>query len=470
MLRKTLAIIIAVIIIVAAVSAVAYTQFIAPSGEAREIKIGLVAPISGSPIGTDMKRAAELAVQEINDAGGIYVSIWRTHVNISLVYVNTIDDSPSNALNAMTQSWNTNPVDLFIGGYGSAGTLADEKVAMDNRVPFIITGASNNLVTRRGPQGDYGGYGSSGIYSTADSVGMSYMFHYCTTTYDYAKTVVDFFSETMKPMVAPSRNFSLALLYRYDAFGQGVAAATKYWIQTEDLPITIVAEEHYTPGSSSEQATALAGIKAANPDAVFIAENPDKSPGLIDVGWNTVGLKTVYVSVENNQDPQFYSLLEQYGSMADGQLMESKMDPFMVPSYSTIVGDYSSKFNATYGVMPGMMGADTYDAFYIAKAAIESAGTVDKAAVRDAIETISIDQSLVLMENGKIQFSTGNESTSSIGISYHEIKPVTFMEQLKYNSTTGKLQSVIIWPSSAGSISNFNQTTFTLPTGYVAGS
>ena len=30
--------------------------------------------------------------------------------------------------------------------------------------------------------------------------------------------------------------------------------------------------------------------------------------------------------------------------------------------------------------MPGMMGADTYDAFYIAKDAIERAGTVDKAA------------------------------------------------------------------------------------------
>jgi ABC-type branched-subunit amino acid transport system substrate-binding protein len=172
-------------------------------------------------------------------------------------------------------------------------------------------------------------------------------------------------------------------------------------------------------------------------------------------------LKTVYVAVENNQDPQFYSLLEGFDNgIGVGQLLESKMDPFMVPSYSTAVGAYSAKFNQTYGVAPGMLGADTYDAFFIAKAAIESAGTLDKAAVRKAIENTNMPNSLILTQNGKIQFSTG--------VNYHEIQPITFMEQLALTSSN-KLQSQIIWPSSAGSISNFNQTTFTLPHGYVAG-
>jgi ABC-type branched-subunit amino acid transport system substrate-binding protein len=147
--------------------------------------------------------------------------------------------------------------------------------------------------------------------------------------------------------------------------------------------------------------------------------------------------------------------------MGNSQLMESKMDPFMNPSYSTAVGTYATKFNQTYSVMPGMMGADTYDAFYIAKAAIESAGTLDKAAVRQAIENTNMKDSLILTQTGKIQFSTG--------VNYHEILPITFMEQLNWNSATNKLQSQIIWPASAGGISNFNQTTFTLPTGYIAG-
>ena len=90
-------------------------------------------------------------------------------------------------------------------------------VAIENKVPFIITGASNQLVTRRGPQGNFGGAGPTGTYSLPnDAEGVSYMFHYCTTTYDYAKTVVDFLAQEMKPMVSPNRNLNLALYYRDD--------------------------------------------------------------------------------------------------------------------------------------------------------------------------------------------------------------------------------------------------------------
>ena len=78
--------------------------------------------------------------------------------------------------------------------------------------------------------------------------------------------------------------------------------------------------------------------------------------------------------------------------------------------------------------MPGMMGADTYDAFYIAKDAIQSAGTIDKAAVRQAIENTDINQMLIQTKTGKVQFSTG--------VNYHEIDPVTFIEQLKWDSST----------------------------------
>ena len=459
MQKKILAIIVILIIIIAAVAAIELIPQ-APSPEARNIQIGLVAPVSGSPVGVDMQRAAELAVNEINSDGGVYVSSWHAHVNITLVTADTKGDAPADAKTAVTQLENTNPVDLFIGGYGSAGTLADEVVAMQNRIPFIITGASNDLVTRRGPQGNYGGFGTTGTYSTNDSEGMSYIFHYCTTTYDYTKTVVDFFAQVMKPMVAADRNFSLAILYRNDAFGQGVNPATKYWIQNESLPITVVSDRGYTAGET-DFTTDLKVVQQSNPDAVFVAENPNLTPLVIQQGWSTVGLKTVYVAVENNQDPQFYSLLEGMGNgIGNGQLMESRMDPFMVPSYSTAVGTYSAKFNQTYGVAPGMMGADTYDAFFIAKAAIESAGTLDKAAVRQAIENTNMQDSLILTQTGKIQFSTG--------VNYHEIQPITFMEQLALNSAN-KLQTQIIWPTSAAGISNFNQTTFTLPKGYVAG-
>lgn len=453
MQKKLLAVIIAVIIVVAAVAAIQLIKP-APSAEARNIKIGLVAPMSTS-IGQDMANAAEMAVKEINDAGGVYISEWNTNVNITIITADTVNDAPANAVTPVTRAIETDQVDMLIGGYGSAGTLANQVKAIEARVPYLITGASNQLVTRRGPQGDYGGFGPNGPNSISDAEGMSYMFHYCTTTYDYSKTVVNFFASEMKPLVAENRNFSLAILYRNDAFGQGVEQATKYWIQNQNLPITLVADRSYDPATTNYQ-TDLTVVKAANPDAVFVVDNPDKTPLIIKQGWNDVGLKTVYIAVENNQDPVFYSLL---GSVGDGQLLESKLNPFMTESYSTLVQTYSQKFKETYGVDAGMMGADTYDAFYVAKDAITRAGTVDKAAVRDALESTDMPQMLIQTESGRIRFSTG--------LNYHEISPVTFIEQLKWDSATSTLKSQIVWAPTGSD--NLKQADFVLPTGYQAG-
>ena len=456
MQKKILAIIVAVIIIVSVIAAIQLVSKPEPSPDARDIQIGLVAPISGSPIGQDMERAARMAVNEINDAGGIYVAEWNTKVNITLVIADTINDAPANAVTPVTRAVESDKVDLLIGGYGSAGTLANQIVAIDNKVPFIITGASNQLVTRRGPQGNYGGFGANGANSVSDAEGMSYMFHYCTTTYDYSRTVVSFFANEMKPMVAADRNFSLAILFRNDAFGQGVEQAVKFWIQEDNLPITLVADRSYDPTTTNYQ-TDLTAVATTNPDAVLVVDNPDKSPQIIKQGWNDVGLKTVYIVIENNQDPAFYEII---GSTGDGQLLESRFNPFMTPSYSTAVQTYVEKFDQLYPhTMPGMMGADTYDAFYIAKAAIEDAGTIEKAAVRDAIEATDLDISLVPTQSGRIRFSTG--------VNYHEIEPLTFVEQLKWDAETSHLTSQIVWTPNDDS--NLKQADFTLPVGYEPG-
>jgi branched-chain amino acid transport system substrate-binding protein len=450
-----LAVVIIVIIVVAAYVALGTP---APSADARSIKIGLVAPVSGSPIGVDMQRAAEMAVKEINDAGGVYVSEWHTKVNITLVLADTVNDAPANAVNPVRLAVETEGVDMLIGGYGSAGTLANEVVAIENKLPYIITGASNPLVTRRGPQGNYGGAGTTGTYSISDAEGMSYMFHYCTTTLDYSKTVVQFFAEEMKPLVASDRNFKLAILYRDDAFGNSVEQATKYWIENLTLPIDVVADRKYDTTITNYQVD-LTAVKAANPDAVLVVDNPDRTPNIIKQGWTDVGLKTVYIAIENNQDPAFYSLLGQTG---DGQLLESKIDPFMSPSYLPAVGTYSEKFKSLYGDYPGMMGAKTYDSFYIAKDSIERAGTVDKAAVRTAIENTDLAQRLIMTESGRIQFSTG--------VNYHEINVVTFIEQLYWDNASSSLKSHIVWsPTSPGGIT-LKQADFALPSGYQSGS
>ncbi len=107
-----------------------------------------------------------------------------------------------------------------------------------------------------------------------------------------------------------------------------------------------------------------------------------------------------------------------------------------------------------------MMGADTYDAFYIAKAAIESAGTVDKASVRTALENVNINDMNIMTSNGKIQFSSG--------VNWHEIAAKHSLSSLSGTRLQASLSRRSFGPPSP--INNVTPATFTLPAGYKAGS
>jgi len=463
-MQKSLIVILVVVIIVVAGVAAAWQLTQVPSAEARNIKIGLVA---GGQLaeGQDMDRAAKLAVKEINDAGGVYVAEWHTSVEIELVSIDTVDDSNSKSVGPVTQAVEESQVDLLIGGYTSSGTLANQKVAIDNRVPYIITGASSSLVTRRGPQANYGGLPEGSELRIDDAEGMSYMFHYCTTTADYSATVVKFFAEEMKPLLETtygfnaSRNLKLAILYRNDPFGQGVVADSKAIIDAENLPIDVVIERSY-PTTATNFQTDLTAIKEADPDAVYVVDFIANTAEIIREGQADVGLNTVYIAVECCEDPAFYTLLGEYGS---DQLLESKFAPYAGPPYYLeSIATYVTNYQEEYNTLPGMMGADTYDAFYIAADAIERAGTLDKAAVRAAIESCALDQMLIITETGKIQFSTGTD--------YHEIAPVTFIEQLVWNEDVNECRSVIVYPATAEGVGTLKQASFALPTGYEPGS
>jgi branched-chain amino acid transport system substrate-binding protein len=250
-------------------------------------------------------------------------------------------------------------------------------------------------------------------------------------------------------------------MYRDDGYGRGVKDVTAKIIAEDNLPVDIVANVSYGTTATTYQSQ-LISVKESNPDAVYIAGFTADTAEIIKEGINDVGLKSLYIAVEICEDPQFYELLGETGA---GQILESKIatqwqgSSWYLPQVGTYVENYKSKFN---GIIPGMLGADTYDAVYIAKNAIERAGTLDKAKVRDAIETTDMPQSLLIMENQRITFSTGTN--------YHEILPKTFIEQLVWNPSANALKPSVVYPDSMPGIGAFKQSDFVLPDGYEPGS
>jgi branched-chain amino acid transport system substrate-binding protein len=456
--RRILAAIAIVIIVAAAFIAMWQLNVFAPapSAEARNIKMGIVAGMQ-TVEGQDIERAAKLAIDEINDAGGIWVEEWHTRVNIDLVLVDTVDDGASSTLAPMTRAVEDDQVDILIGGATTGGTLSGQIPAIDNRVPFIITGASLNLVTRRGnlPEGH--------ALRINDTEGMSYMFHYCTTITDYTVTVAHFLNDIVKPKVdalGSARNLRLAVLHRADGYGNGVRDETSRIIAADGLAIDVVANVSYAPTATTYQSQ-LISVKETKPDAVYIAGFTADTAEIIKEGINDVGLKSLYIAVEICEDPAFYDLLGEVGS---NQILESKIatqwqgDTWYLPKVGTYVENYGQMFD---GKIPGMLGADTYDAVYVYKDAVERAGTLNKTNVRDALETTDMPQSLLIMENERITFSTGTN--------YHEILPKTFIEQLVWNSDAAELKPFVVYPDTMPGIGSFKQRDFVLPQEYEPG-
>lgn len=451
--NRIVAVVAIVIIVVAAFVALWQFNVFAP---AQTIKMGIVAGMQ-TVEGQDINRAAQLAIDEINAAGGVYVENLGKNLTIELVLVDTVDDAAGSTAGPVTRAITDQGVDLLIGGATTAGTLNGQIPAIQNRVPYLITGASFNLVTRRGNLPT-----DNPLYEP-DSEGMSYMFHYCTTIADYSTTVAHFLADKVKPevdnLVDSNRNLRLAILYRDDGYGRGVRDVTASIITEDSLPIDIVANVSYGTDATTYQSQLLS-VKDSKPDAVYVAGFTADTAEVIKEGINDVGLKSLYIGVEICEDPQFYELLGETGSF---QILESKIatqwqgDTWYLDTVGTYVENYKAKFD---GQIPGMLGADTYDAVYIAKNAIERAGTVDKEAVKNALETTDMPQSLIIMQNERITFSSGTN--------YHEILPKTFIEQLLWNE--GALLPYVVYPQTMPGIEgDFAQMYFTLPPDYEPG-
>jgi branched-chain amino acid transport system substrate-binding protein len=248
------------------------------------------------------------------------------------------------------------------------------------------------------------------------------------------------------------RPFRLALLYEDTAFGKGIQTAVNNTITKNKLNIQLVSQQNFKMGDTDFR-TQLTAIKAAKPDAVYNGAFPNEGAPIITQARRDIGLNTIFLNAENNDNAQFYKDLGQYGECV---IIESRFSPYTAPAGA--VADAQNEFKQSYfkrfGTYPDMMGASTYDGVFIAAEAIKKAGNTDKATVRQALLDLEMPQIIEAMKDQTCSFSPDfRESTFDL-----------WMEQLAYNATLGEARPSIVWPD------NLKTTDFVLPSWYVAGS
>ncbi len=113
--------------------------------QAKEIKIGAILPLTGSaaPYGENAKRGIELALTEINAAGGIQGS------RIRVLFEDSRTD-PKEAVSALNKLYSTHGVRYIIGDINSSGVLAMAPIAEKNKIILLSPGASNPKISDAG--------------------------------------------------------------------------------------------------------------------------------------------------------------------------------------------------------------------------------------------------------------------------------------------------------------------------------
>ena len=404
------------------------------------LKIGVVASMTGSAstTGKDIWQSAVLAAEEINARGGVFVKDLGRSVQITLVQGDD-ESTREGGQKAVSRMITQDKVDILVGGFSSAVVSAHQSLVSENKVPYIITGASTPTITQR------------------TDLDTSTMFHYCPTTDDYGEQTTLFADDVIRKAVnarsgfPDSRPLRMALLIQDSPYGKGVQKAVKDTIAKRGLNIVVVAEESFKMGETDFR-TALTSIKSAQPDLVYPAAFLNEQIPMVTQARRDVGLNTIFLAVECNDDPDYYEGLGKYGEYS---IIESRFSPYAIPkgSIAGAMAAFRENFQKRWGSYPGMMGASTYEGVYIAAQAVENAGTRDKAKITLALDSLTMPQKIEAMKNGVITFTDD----------YREAKFDLFMEQLIWNQTAGELRPVIVWPD------HMKETSFVLPDWYVPG-
>ena len=219
-MRRSLVFLIAVLF-----SLVSFTQ-----ATAQKVKIGFINSITGpeAPIGENLSNGVTLAVEDLKKQG----------IDVDLVRE---DDTgkPEKAMAAFEKLATRDNVAGIVGPYTSKCAAAIAKLSEKYKLPLLIPVASKDDITRQNLQ---------------------WTFRLSATTNDYATILLDMVTKLGKPK-------TMAIIDENTDFGTSGAKSAKEYAAKKG--ITVLADEAYSPGSPDYRST-LAGIKAKNPDLVFM--------------------------------------------------------------------------------------------------------------------------------------------------------------------------------------------------------
>ncbi|NCB50622.1 MAG: hypothetical protein EOM54_01890 [Clostridia bacterium] len=313
------------------------------------ITIGTISPNTGSlaTYGASVMNGVALAVSQINEAGGILGS--------QIEVVNADDQfDPTECLNAFN-SLVSQGVGLIVGSVTSGCTSAITDSANEEGVCLLTPCSTADSITTEDDYVFRACYADSfqGAIAAAYAAQSGYTevgVVYCAAD-TYSKGLYDSFN-------AACAEYGVSVVAVESTASMDVQDYTNQFASMISAGVEFVYAPYYYDVIGPYLVTQA---RAAGYDGIIMgADGYDGTPGYVVEGADLSAFNKVYWT--NHYDP------------AD---------------QSETVQDFVAAYEAMYGETPNAICALAYDAMYMYKAAIETAGSADPAAVRDALADTS---------------------------------------------------------------------------------
>jgi len=328
-------------IVGALAAGVAVVSLLGRSRRHGEIRIGFAGALSGpaSYVGNEIKRGAEIAIEEINAAGGIHGS------PIALV-ARDDENTPKNTVAMYRDLTERQGVVAMLGATNSAAMLAVAPIVNDTlKVPVICPATDATAITENDAQ-------KQGRDNYLFRVGM------------YGTGQANFMVDTLVERLGHQKVGLLTW-----TGGWGVTGREELRRRLKERGLTPVADETYDD-SDTDMTAQLLKLKAAGAQAILnyglVREN-------VFVAKTRQQLKdaTPYVSAWGLSGPAF---LKAAGESAEGVLVTTTAttDGPQSPARAEFIRKYQARYKENLIAPVFALGA--YDAVYLFKTALEKGG------------------------------------------------------------------------------------------------
>jgi branched-chain amino acid transport system substrate-binding protein len=315
------------------------------------IKVGVPNSLTGrhAPFGQHMKRAFDLAEEEINAAGGIKGKGKK----LELVHVDD-QSKPEVAITAAQKLMQDKSIIMLTGEYSSGNTYPICALAEKQKMPFMVSTAAADNITQSG---------------------WKYIFRMAQPATDFDTGLQEFLLKEAKPQ-------SVVMIYENTLFGTSTAKAMKKW--ADDNKVNVPIFEAYEAGLVDFKPL-LFKLKAVNPDVVYaisyLMDATLIARQMKEIDFNP---KCFAGSAAGYSIPEFLTGAGDAAEYVFASTMWEKTSPY--PGAK----EFDAKYQKKYNVKPPYHAAQAYASAYVVADVLRRAKSLTREAVREALVTTDV--------------------------------------------------------------------------------